>query len=105
MGDGIVFGSQVSWIEADNKIELRKKFQLSCLVVGQNFSSQKVFQVFIIHDNIYREFQFFQVVIPDIVGFQNYKEFFAVYIVVEFSSLKHAEIECNQVNLLFFCHN
>jgi len=34
MGNSIGFESQMSWIEADNKIELRRKFQLSCLVVG-----------------------------------------------------------------------
>jgi len=58
-----------------------------------------------IHDNIYREFQFFQAVIQDIVGFQNYEEFLIVCIIVEFGSLEHVEMECNQVNLLFFCHN
>ena len=41
-------------MEIDNKIELREKFQLFYLVAKENFSSQEVFQILVIYDNIYR---------------------------------------------------
>ena len=44
-------------MEIDNKIELREKFQPSYLVVKEDFGGQEVFQILVIYDNIYREFQ------------------------------------------------
>ena len=50
--ESIRLSSKLTRMEADDKIELEEIFILSCLLTGQSFSSQKIFEFFVIYDNI-----------------------------------------------------
>ena len=79
----------------NNEVELRMKFQPSCLKIGENFGSQKVFQVFVICNNISKKFWLFQVVMLGIEDFKDYEEFLIIYVVVNIGGLEHIGMECN----------
>jgi len=42
-------------MEADDEVELREKFRLSCLTVREDFGGRKILQVFVVCNNIYKQ--------------------------------------------------
>jgi len=50
--ESVKLGSKLIRVEGNNKIELEQVFGLSCLSVGKNLSSQKIFKILVIYDNI-----------------------------------------------------
>ena len=82
-------------MKIDNKVKLRKEFQLSYLMIGENFGGQEILQIFVICNNIYKKFKSFQIVILDIESFKDHKKFFIVYIIAEFNSFEYVKMEYN----------
>ena len=39
ISNNIRFRFQIFWVEVDDEIELKEEFQLSCLIIGENFGS------------------------------------------------------------------
>ena len=50
----IQFGTKMTRIEPDNKVELREVLGLLHLPLGQYLGSRKVLKIFIIHNNVNR---------------------------------------------------
>ena len=48
----IQFGTKITRVEFDDKIELGEILGLPCLFSGQNLSNRKILKVFMIHNNI-----------------------------------------------------
>ena len=48
----IQFGTKITRVEFDDKIELEEILGLPCLPPGQNLSNRKILKVFIIHNNV-----------------------------------------------------
>ena len=60
-------------MEPDNKVELGKVLRLPCLPLGQYFYSRKILKVLMIHNNINRIGQTFQIVSPNLESFEDGK--------------------------------
>ena len=50
--EGIRLSSEVSRVEANNKVELGEELQPAGLLPSQEFGGYKVLQVLVVHDNI-----------------------------------------------------
>jgi len=59
-------------------------------LIGQNFGSQKVFEVLVICNNVNRKSRLFQIVLPDLECFKNSKEFLIMSTVVELSCQEYS---------------
>ena len=92
-------------MEVNNEVELGEEFQLSCLMIEENFCSQKILQILVICDNVYGKLWPFQVVVLNTEGFEDYEEFLVMYIVVEFCSFEHARVKYDQIYFFFFHYN
>jgi len=42
-------------MEVNNEVELGEKFQPSCLIIEEDFGSQKILQVLVVCNNVYRK--------------------------------------------------
>jgi len=51
----IKLGFKLTRAEVDDKVELGKVFRLSYLLTDQSFSSQKIFKILVIHNNVDRK--------------------------------------------------
>jgi len=82
-------GSELIKVETDNKVELGQIFRPSYLLINKNFSSQKIFEVFVFCDNIDRKNRTFQIVSLDLECFKNSEEFLIINIIVKLSRICH----------------
>ena len=92
-------------MEVNNEVELGEEFQPSCLMIEEDFGSQKILQVFVICNNVYRKLWPFQVVALNTEGFKDYKKFLVICIVVEFCSFEHTRVKYDQIYFFFFHYN
>lgn len=77
------FGTQTTWTEADDKIELGEIFRPACLSSGEDFGGGEVHEVFVICNNIYSESRALQVVSLYLESFENGEEFLIMDVVIE----------------------
>ena len=82
--EGIGFGSKLTRTEADKEIKSGKEFGPPGLATTKDLCSCKVFQILVISDHIDRSCGAFKIVLPDMEGFKNSKEFFVMGVVVQF---------------------
>ena len=78
----IRFGTESTGMETDDEVELRKVFGPSDLVTGEKFGCGKIFQVFVVHDDINCFRGTFEIVAPGLESFENCEQFFVVDIIV-----------------------
>ena len=71
--ESIWFGVEMTRIEPDDKVELRKVLRLLHLFLGQHLGSRKILKVFMIYDNTDGIGQTFQIVSPNLKSFKNSK--------------------------------
>ena len=50
--ESIRFGVQMTRVEPDDKVELRKVLRLPCLPLGQHLGSRKILKVLMIYNNV-----------------------------------------------------
>ena len=67
----IRFGSKSARAETDDKVELQQIFRPTDLLSGEQFSGYKIFEIFVVSDDVDRRSWTFQVVSPDFEGFED----------------------------------
>ena len=78
----IRFGAESTETETDDEVELRKVFRPSDLAAGEKFGCGKIFQVFVVHDDVDCFGGTFEIVAPGLESFENCKQFFVMDIIV-----------------------
>jgi len=101
----IWFGAQTTRAEPDDKIELEEVLEPLCLPLDQDIDSRKILKVFMIHNNINRISQAFQVVSPNLESFKNGKQFLVIYIIVQLCYIESTGVKGHQMNFIFFINN
>jgi len=79
----IWFGTKMTRVEPDNKVELGEVLRLLCLPLDQDLGSKKILKVFIIYNNINGISWTFQVVLPNLESFKDSKQFLVMHVVVQ----------------------
>ena len=78
----IRFGAESTGTETDDEVELRKVFGPSDLVAGEKFGCGKIFQVFVVRDDVNCFGGSFEVVAPGLESFENCEQFFVMDVIV-----------------------
>ena len=86
-------------MEQDLDIELIQKLGPSVLSAGEYLSHSEVLKIFMIRNDLDRDFRAFQVVSPLVEGIKNGKEFFVVHIILEFGADKGPRVKSDWVHL------
>ena len=101
----IWFGAEMTRAESDNKVELGEVLRPLHLPLGQYFSSRKILKVLIICDNINRIGRTFQIMLPNLEGFKNSKQFLVMYIVIQLHCSESMRVKSNWMNFIIFVNN
>jgi len=78
----IWFSAKMTRTEPDDKIELREILGLPYLPLGQYLGSGKILKILMIHNNIDRIGQTFQIVSPNLESFKDSKQFLVMCVIV-----------------------
>ena len=78
--ESIRFGTKITKIEPDDKVELGEILRLPCLPLGQDLSSRKILKVFMIYNNVNGISWTFQVVLPNFESFKASQTSFSLYL-------------------------
>ena len=81
--------------EPDNKIELGKVLGLLYLSLGQDLGSRKILKVFMIHNNVDKISQTFQVVLPNFESFKDSKQFLVICVIIQLHCNKSVGVKSN----------
>jgi len=93
--ESIQFSAEMTRAEPDDKVELGEVLRLLCLPPGQYLGNRKILKVLIIHNNIDGIGQTFQIVLPNLEGFKDDKQFLVICIVVQLCHSKSARGKSN----------
>jgi hypothetical protein len=85
MSKCVRFCHEAAGAESNNHIKSGQESRPPSLSPGQNPCSTKIFQVFVVCDNINRNFSAFKVVSPSFECLIDCHEFFVMCVIVEFS--------------------
>ena len=80
--ESIQFGAETTRVEPDDKIELGEVLRLPYLPLGQYLGSRKILKILIIHNNIDRIDQTFQVMLPNLESFKDSKQFLIMCVII-----------------------
>ena len=103
--ESIQFGAETTRVKPDDKIELGEVLGPPCLLLGQYLGSRKILKVLMIHNNIDRIGQTFQIVLPNLESFEDSKQFLVIYVVVQLCCSESARVKRNWVNLIIIINN
>ena len=71
--ESIQFGTKMTRVEPDDKVELGEVLRLLCLSSGQYLGSRKILKVLMIRNNIDGIGQIFQIMSPNLESFEDDK--------------------------------
>jgi len=91
--ESVQFGAKMTRTEPNDKVELRKVLRLPCLSPGQHLGSRKILKIFMIHNNVDRIGQTFQVVSPNLESFKDSKQFLVMYVIVQLCCGESVEVK------------
>ena len=91
----IQFGAKTARAEPDDKIKLGEVLIPPYLPLGQHLDSRKILKVLIIHNNINGIGQTFQIVLPNLEGFKNGKQFLVMCIIIQLCYSESARVKSN----------
>ena len=74
-------------------------FRPVSLMASEDLDSRKVGEIFMVSDNIYREMQTLQVVLPNLECLKDRKEFFVVNVIVKFQCRKGVGVKCDGIDI------
>ena len=103
--ESIWFGTKMTRIKSDDKIELREILRLPCLPLGQHLGSEKVLKVFVIHNNVDGIGQTFQIMMPNFKSFKNSKQFLIICVIAQLHCSESVGVKGDQMNFIFFINN
>ena len=93
------FGAQIPRAEVDDKIELSQIFGPTGLSMGKDLGSGEVLKVLMIRDHVNQDTGTFEVVLPNVEGLKDSKEFLVVSVVIELRCHKGSGVEGHRVDL------
>ena len=67
----IGFGSESAGVETDDEVELQQIFGTTDLLSSEEFGGCKIFEIFVVGDDVDRRSWTFEVVSPNFEGFKN----------------------------------
>ena len=91
--ESIWFSAEMTRIEPDDKVELGKILRLLCLPLGQYLGSRKILKVLMIYNNVDGIGQIFQIVLPNLEGFKDGKQFLIMCVVVQLCHSESARVK------------
>jgi len=103
--ESIQFGAKTTRVEPDDKVELGEVLGLLHLPSGQYLGSRKILKVFIIHNNVDGICQTFQIVLPNLEGFKDSKQFLIMCVVIQLHCSESAGVKGNWINFIIFVNN
>ena len=103
--ESIWFGAEITRVEPDDKVELRKVLGPPHLPLGQYLGSRKILKVLIIHNNANGIGQTFQIVLPNLESFEDGKQFLVMCVVVQLCYSKSVKVKGNWMNFIIFVNN
>ena len=103
--ESIRFGSKMTRIKPDNKVELRKILRPPHLPLGQYLGSRKILKIFMIYNNINGIGWTFQIVLPNLEIFKDGKQFLVMCIVIQLCHSESTRVKSNQMNFIIFINN
>ena len=103
--ESIQFCAEPTRAEPDDKVELGEVLGPPCLPPGQYLGSRKILKVLMIHNNVDRIGQTFQIVLPNLESFEDGKQFLVMCVIVQLCHSKSARVKSNQVNFIIFINN
>ena len=103
--ESIRFCAEITRAEPDDKVELGEVLRLLHLPLGQYLSSRKILKVLMIHDNVDRIDQTFQIVSPNLESFKDGKQFLVMCVIVQLCHSKSARVKGNWMNFIIFVNN
>ena len=98
-------GTETTRIESDNKVELEEILGPPCLFLGQYLGSRKILKILMIHNNINGIGQTFQIVLPNLEGFKDSKQFLVMYVIIQLYCSKSVGVKSNWMNFIIFVNN
>ena len=103
--ESVQFGAEIIRAEPDDKIELGEVLRPPCLPLGQYLSSRKILKVLIICNNIDGIGQTFQIMLPNLEGFKDGKQFLVMCVVVQLYHSESVRVKGNWMNFIIFINN
>ena len=103
--ESIQFGAEITRMESDDKIKLRKVLRLPHLPLDQYLGSRKILKVCMICNNVDGIDWTFQIVLPNLESFKDGKQFLVMYVVIQLHCSESAEVKSNQMNFIIFINN
>ena len=103
--ESIWFGTEMTRVEPDDKVELGKILRPLHLLLGQYLGSRKILKVLMIHNNVDRIGQTFQIVLPNLESFEDSKQFLVICVIVQLCHSKSARVKGNWINFIIFVNN
>ena len=103
--ESIQFSAEMTRAESDDKVELGKVLRPPRLPLDQYLGNRKILKVLIIHNNIDGIGQTFQIVLSNLEGFKDDKQFLVICVVVQLCYSKSARGKSNWVNFIIFVNN
>ena len=103
--ESIWFSAETTRTEPDDKIELGKVLGPPHLPLGQYLGSREILKVFMIRNNINGIGWTFQIVSPNLEGFEDGKQFLVMCVVVQLRRSESARVKGNWMNFIIFINN
>ena len=93
--ESIRFGAETTRAKLDDKVELGEILGLLHLPLGQYLGSRKILNILIIHNNVDRIGQTFQIVLPNLKGFKDSKQFLVICVIIQLYCSKSVRVKSN----------
>jgi len=103
--ESIQFGAETTRVKSNDKVELGEVLGPPCLLLGQYLGSRKILKVLMIHNNVDKIGQTFQIVLPNLESFEDGKQFLVICVVVQLCCSESARVKRNWVNLIIIINN
>ena len=103
--ESIQFYAKTTRTEPDDKVKLGEVLGPPCLPLGQYLGSRKILKVLMIHNNIDRIGQTFQIVSPNLESFKDGKQFFVICVIVQLHHSESVRVKGNWINFIIFVNN
>ena len=103
--ESIQFCAEMTRTEPDDKVELGEVLGPLHLPLGQYLSSRKILKVLMIHNNVDGIGQTFQIVLPNLEGFKDSKQFLVMYVIVQLHCSESARVKDKWINFILFVNN
>ena len=93
--ESIWFYAKMTRAEPDDKVELGEVLRLPHLPPGQYLGNGKILKILIICNNVNGIGRTFQIVLPNLEGFKDGKQFLVMYVIVQLHRSKSTRVKDN----------